>query len=413
MNKQASSLTLIAGFSVFTMLFGAGNFMVPPSVGIFAGQKSLLAASAFMITAVILPLIGLLGMFLFGGDYRAYFNRLGTVMGTVLIALCMFIIGPGLVLPRIVNVCFEMLSPFVPGMSLLVYSILLAMITFFLAYKPSRLLDVLGYVITPIKLTFVAIIILLGLYAGKDVIVSSVTTAEVFGKSLLFGYETLDLLGTLFFGSVIVSVLRKNLGDAVLHDKKTLLRIGAVSSLIGGSLLAVVYVGLMYLGAYHGAGLEGYNQAQILSKISLRVVGPYGGFFGALALMIACLATMIALATVITEYTQREIVRNRLSYVPCLILILISTVILSLLGLQKLMNFSRDLAFILYPVLITLTFCNIAYKMWGVKTVKLPVYAVLLGSLFIKFDGVEFCMNCIKQYASPIYNLQPLNMKEK
>ena len=114
MKKNPLVLTIVTGFAIFTMLFGAGNFMLPPKVGIMAGQKTLIASLAFTLTAVLLPMLGLVGIFLFEGNYNAFFGRLGKIPGTLMIALCMFIIGPGFVLPRIVNLCHKMISPFLP-----------------------------------------------------------------------------------------------------------------------------------------------------------------------------------------------------------------------------------------------------------------------------------------------------------
>lgn len=76
MKKNPLVLTIVTGFAIFTMLFGAGNFMFPPKLGIIAGQKTLMASISFALTAVLLPMMGLVGVFLFEGNYNAFFNRL-------------------------------------------------------------------------------------------------------------------------------------------------------------------------------------------------------------------------------------------------------------------------------------------------------------------------------------------------
>ncbi len=382
--KSATILTIVTGFAIFTMLFGAGDFMLPPTLGILAGQNVLFAALAFAFTAVVLPIMGLIASFLFEGNYKDYFYRLGRVPGAALIAICMFIIGPGFVLPRIINLCHEMLSPYVPGLNLLVFAILFSALTFILTFRPTKFIDVLGYLITPIKLALVGLMIGLGIWIAKEPICSDVPMTKLLGKSLLQGYGTLGLLGTIFFGSVIFEIFRKDLGVHGSKDLKKLIKNGLYASLIGGALLSLVYAGMTFLGAYHGAGLEGLNEAQILSQVSIRIIGRTGGFFAAVAIMIACLATMIALSTVISEYTQKEVSRNRLSFVTSLFVMLSITVVMSLLGLQALMKMSIDVAFVLYPVLIVLTLCNIGYKLFDFKPVKIPVLLAFIGSILIK-----------------------------
>ena len=401
-NERENSviLTVITGFSIFTMLFGAGNFMVPPKLGILAGQKSLLASAGFIITAVVLPIIGLVGSFLFEGDYRAFFFRIGKLPGSLLIALCMFISGPGLVLPRIVNICFEMIHPFIPSMTLLVFAILMAIVTFLLAYRPTKLIDTLGYLITPVKLSLIVILIIMGLAFGDSMIQTDISDIDLVGKSMLFGYETLDLLAIIFLGSAILDIFKKSFEPEIAGDMKRMIKRGVISSLIGGFVLVPVYISMTFLGAYYGAGLENLNHAQVLSGISFRIMGSSGGFFAAIALIVACLATMIALSTIVGEYIQKEIMRDRVGFIPSLIFILVSTIVISLFGLSKLMIFSRDLGFVLYPVIITLTLCNVAYKLFGFKLVKLPVLVVFLMTIFFQFEGIDHCRKLVSKRES-------------
>lgn len=382
--KSATTLTIVTGFAIFTMLFGAGDFMLPPTLGILAGQNMLFAALAFIFTAVVLPILGLIASFLFEGDYKAYFYRLGRIPGAALIALCMFIIGPGFVLPRIINLCHGMLSPYAPGLGLLPFAMMFSALTFALTYRPTKFIDVLGYLITPIKLAFVGFMIFMGIWGAQAPIQTDISSMELLGKSLLQGYGTLGLLGTIFFGSVIFEIFKRDLGAQGAKDLKKLMKDGFWASLIGGILLSLVYTGMTFLGAYHGAGLSGLNEAEVLSQISIRIIGHTGGFFAALAIMVACLATMIALSTVIAEYTQKEISRNRLSFVASLFIMLAISVVMSLLGLKALMKMSIDVAFVLYPVLIALTLCNMGYKLFNFKPVKIPVLLVFVGSVLIK-----------------------------
>lgn len=405
MKKNPLVLTIAAGFAIFTMFFGAANFMLPPTLGIMAGQNTLIASLAFTLTAVLLPMLGLVGIFLFEGNYNTFFGRLGVIPGNLMIALCMFIIGPGFVLPRIVNLCFEMLSPFIP-FNLFVFSIAFALLTFALSFRPTKLIDILGFFITPIKLTFVGFMIILGLVKGTELIHSDIPIGKLIGESLFYGYGTLDLLAAIFFGSIILEVFRKNLGGEQIKNHKFLIKHGLIAAAIGGSLLALIYIGLSFLGAYYGAGLEGLNEGQILSAISIRVIGNSGAFVGALAIMIACLATMIALSTVIGEYIQHNLAKNKIGFIPSLIIILALTVVLSLLGLTTLMKMSLKMAFILYPVLIALTVCNMAYKLFGFKPIKTPVFVVLLLSTFVGLGGIEFCKQCLERYVQPALQQQ-------
>ena len=65
------------GLAIFSMYFGAGNLMFPIGVGVTSGSDWILGILGFITTAVMLPLVGLIAMVLFDGDYNAFFGRLG------------------------------------------------------------------------------------------------------------------------------------------------------------------------------------------------------------------------------------------------------------------------------------------------------------------------------------------------
>ncbi|HSP83958.1 MAG TPA: branched-chain amino acid transport system II carrier protein, partial [Gillisia sp.] len=51
--------SLIVGFALFALFFGAGNLILPPFLGFFAGTKWYLVAFGFALSAVGLPLLGI------------------------------------------------------------------------------------------------------------------------------------------------------------------------------------------------------------------------------------------------------------------------------------------------------------------------------------------------------------------
>ena len=79
MQKFYNSLIITTGLAIFSMLFGAGNLIYPLLSGAISGEHNLLGIIAFCITAVILPITGLLGIILFDGDYETFFYRLQTL----------------------------------------------------------------------------------------------------------------------------------------------------------------------------------------------------------------------------------------------------------------------------------------------------------------------------------------------
>jgi LIVCS family branched-chain amino acid:cation transporter len=59
------STTLTTGLAMFSMLFGAGNIVFALAVGQYAQDKNFFAIIGLLITAVGVPLLGLVAMTLF------------------------------------------------------------------------------------------------------------------------------------------------------------------------------------------------------------------------------------------------------------------------------------------------------------------------------------------------------------
>lgn len=380
MEETSRSQIISVGLAVFSMLFGAGNLMYPIAVGITSGELNIFGLSGFLITAVLLPVIGIVAMILFDGDYKSFFYRLGDIPGFLLVLICMLIIGPIIALPRIVTLSHTMMSPFLPEMSSLVFALIFLGITFLLSFRESKIVDILGKFISPVLLISLLIIIIKGFFGATTAMPASDTSLNLFFDNLKRGYETMDLFGAIFFASIILTILKENLGHSTdVKSLKKLAVVGFKAGLLGTSLLGLVYVGLSYLGVYHGHGLIGVNEGELFRDVSFRVLGSCGAFVIAISVLFACLSTSVALAAVVGEYLQKEVFRNKIGFVPALALFMILSIPLSMHGLGAVIDLTKGaLLYIAYPILMAITFLNIAYKWFNFKPIKLPVLLVAL-----------------------------------
>lgn len=383
MESSSRSSYLSVGLAIFSMLFGAGNLMYPIKVGLNSGDQNMWGLLGFLMTAVLLPLIGIVVMILFDGDYKAFFYRLGRVPGFVLILISMLIIGPIIAMPRIVTLSHIMMAPFLPAMNTFVFALLFLGVTFLFTFKENKIIDVLGKFISPVLVVSLLIIIIKGLLTATGA--AHVTTAPLvlFKESFLIGYETMDLLGAIFFSSIILTILKNNLGQARdAAGLKRLASFGFKAGLIGVGLLGIIYAGLSLLGVYHGIGFEQLNSGALFREVSIKVMGSYGAFVIAIAVFFACLSTAIALAAVVAEFLQKSVFRNKVNFVTALTLLLVLCLPLSIFGLDAVARLTGGpILYIGYPILIALTCCNIAYKVTGFKYVKMPVFIVACFTL--------------------------------
>lgn len=390
MKNIFQSPIITIALAIFSMLFGAGNLIYPLLVGINTGNNWLIGMSAFLVTAIFLPLIGLIAMILFDGNYEAFFKRLGNRTGALVIFICMLILGPLLVIPRITTLSHIMITPFiawdflsiVTPLSSLVFATLFLGITFLCTYKENKIVELLGNIISPLLLLSLMIIIVKGVAQAQTILPNDQSTLTIIKENLLLGYGTLDLLGTIFFCAIVLIILRSTMGHRFETDKKTRIKIGFQSGLIGVGLLAVIYFGMGFLGAHYGAGLEGIDAGSLFREISLKVLGAHASIIIAVAVLLACLSTAIALSAVCAEYVQKELFNKKISFVAALLLVLASCIPLSIFGLKTVLQLAGGpITYVGYPVLITLTLCNIAYKTFGFTPVKVPVLITFIIAL--------------------------------
>lgn len=382
-SHQDSGIITI-GLAIFSMLFGAGNIIYPIAAGVFAGDKNIVGITGFILTGVILPVIGLVAMILFEGNYKRFFNRLGRIPGSIAILYCMLIIGPLLAMPRCITVPYEMLAPFIPHINLPIFSIIFAVITFLMTYKESKILTLLGKIISPLLLGSLSIIIVKGLWNAETTTTQTTPTMKVFLSQLAHGFQTLDLLGALFFAYIVIRILKSNRKNGQIKTKE-LASTSLKGGLIGAGLLAIVYICFSFLGAYYGQYvLANSNGAEMFRNISLQIINQYGVIVMVMAVLLACLSTITALAAVFAEYLHYEIFQKKVGYHTCLGITVFVTIFISNFGLTNILKYGEHPIMIGYPIIIATVLCNLAHSLFGFKPIKTPVAltGIIVTSLY-------------------------------
>ena len=384
MQNKFKSYIIPTGLAIFSMFFGAGNLMYPINVGRTAANHWIIATLGFLMTATILPLVGLLAIILCNGKYEEFFDKIGKIPGAIAIFACLIFIGPLYAMPRIVGLSSIMIAPFI-HVPLIIFNILFLGLTFLLTFRESKIIKILGNVISPTLLIALSIIIIKGIWSAQSTEITAIPAATLFWKNFIYGYNTLDLLGAIFFSSIVMSILTKDFEIKSKQDLKRLAWTGLQAGILGTFLLSLVYIGLSILGAYHGhLGLSAINEAEVFSIISMSVLGSHGAAIISIAVIGACLSTVIALAAIFSEYLQK-ISKGKLSYLQALTLTLVGTGLSSSFGLTNLLKFYEPIIIIAHPALIFLTLAILAHKFFGYKFIKIPTLIIFIATVVIHF----------------------------
>ncbi|AIR90355.1 branched-chain amino acid transport system II carrier protein [Pseudomonas cremoricolorata] len=381
---------LALGFMTFALFVGAGNIIFPPIVGLQAGPNVWMAALGFLVTAVGLPVITVVALAKVGGGMDALSSPIGKFFGGLLAAVCYLSVGPLFATPRTATVSFEVgVAPLVGDsmegwLALLIYSVVYFLIVLAVSMYPGKLLDTVGRFLAPLKIIALAALGIAAfmLPAGDIGQAKQAYVSAPFSQGFINGYLTMDTLGALVFGIVIVNAIRSR----GVESPQLITRYAIIAGLIAGVGLALVYVSLFRLGSgSHAIAMDAANGATVLHAYVQHTFGSLGSGFLAVLITVACLVTAVGLTCACAEYFSQIL---PLSYRVLVVLLAGFSLLVSNLGLTKLIMFSVPVLTAIYPpciVMIALSFVN---GVWN-SPVRVMAPVMLVSLLFGIVDALK------------------------
>lgn len=380
--SKIKTTSLSTGLAMFSMFFGAGNITFPLMIGQTVEKGLFFALIGLVLTAVFIPFSGLLSITLFKGDYRAFFNRMGRAPGLFVIIVLLSIIGPFGGIPRCVTLTFSTLKIYFSSLELLPFSLFSCLLIFLFCWRRNRILDIIGYVLSPLLVLFLSVIIIKGIFFSPPAESVGAAIDHPFLYGLKEGYNTMDLIAAFFFSSLVYQRLRVQMAEK--KGSKNLLLPIFKASLIGASLLSFIYIGFSHVAANYSAELVGIPMDQLLGKIGHVILGPQAGLVVSMSIALTCLTTAIALTVVCAEFLQKEIFKEKFRYEVSLSCILITTALISCLEFNGIVKMLAPVLELIYPSLLVLSVFNILHKLYDIKPVKVPVFTAVLLVLYFQ-----------------------------
>jgi branched-chain amino acid:cation transporter, LIVCS family len=387
---KSSGKIISSGLAIFAMLFGAGNVPMPLLLGRDVGTNIGYGLLGFLLVGALLPLIGFITIMLFEGDYKKFLDKIGTIPSNLVILMCMIMIGPFMGIPRCITLSYASFKTHVPGTSLFLFSIIVAILVFIFAIQKNKVADLLGCYFGPIKIGLLLAIVGKGLLNPVPLINTGISVTNSFMKGIFCGSITGDLLGTIFFSSIIFTGLKNSLGKSA--NNKALALAGLKAGGLGVFLLGLVYTGFCFVAAFKGQQLVGVDMADLYTKISALILGE-GGLLADITIITACFGTSIALMTVFSSYLSRDVFFGQVAYLPILITTALISIAISNIGFGGIAMFAGIVFTAIYPALMILAIVNFAHVMFGFKWIKIPFFATLTGTILFQ------CGSYLKDFA--------------
>ena len=342
---------LFVGLAFFASYFGAGNLIFPPMLGLQSGSNWLSGMIGMLASGVGLPILAIIVLGMCGSVQKIsdHVNKkFYTVMiGAIMILCCCVSI------PRTAAVGIEMgLQGIWPGAPYLVFVIIYFAIAFLFAKDRGTALDNVGKILTPV------------LAAGV-----------VFDSIKRKGYE----------------------GEAF---RKAHVR----ACLIAAVCLAIVYGGLLYMGACVSTEYtpDRISNANLLLAI-IRSSGGQIAIYGlCLSVVLACLTTAISQITAVADFYETA-THGKLSYKVLVMIVPIVTTIVASFGLDTIVSLTSPWFSFFYPITLVMTILGIFEK-------KIPNDGAFKGAVY--FTVVYAILDLPHEYGfgflDPVMNHIPL-----
>lgn len=379
--------TLVTSFALFSMFFGAGNLILPPLLGFQAGNDWILVTLGFGISAVLLPLLGIIAHARLQGTLMDFSKKISPYFGLIY-GIVVYLICIALPAPRTASVTHEMaIQPFFDVSSLLT-SVIYFSLVFVFALNRSKVLDLLGQFLTPLILLILLTIIGIAIVQPHPEMISPVIKTPVV-TGLLEGYQTFDAVAAMVVGGVLIVSIHMN-HQGTYHEKKKLV---TQSGILAGIALLLIYAGFIYTGAVFNSSFpEDSSRTALLAGISTETLGSIGNAFLSVLVALACFTTAIGIVTGTADFVKGLAGNSQTAYVLTALLSSLLGVIMGQFDVQYIIAVAVPALMLVYPVTILLIVLNVIPNKFASSIVfkSVVVVAILFSLLdFGLFIGIQ------------------------
>ena len=387
MNKTKN--LLVTSFALFSLFFGAGNLLLPPLLGYNAGENWLWVILGFIITAVVIPIIGIYAHAKLQGTLYDFGKKVSPIFSFIYCVL-IYIISVAIPSPRTAAATHEIaIHPNFGTSPLLTSSIYFVLVLLFTLNR-SKILNVIGKYLTPFIVIMLLLVIGIGLFSAQMVTNPSQFKAPVV-NGIIEGYQTFDAIGAAVVGAVIIISINLKT-NASFEAKKSLIK---KSGLIAGLGLFIIYAGLISVGAFYGSEINinsalssDMQRANLLSGISTKALGAFGNTVLSILIALACFTTAVGIVTGTADYFKGLINNSQTVYIITAIVACVFGVVVGQLDFHSIIVIALPILLFIYPITIVLILLNAVPNKFASKTIFRVV--VLLTFIFSIPDVLNF-----------------------
>lgn len=368
----------ILALALFSLFFGAGNLILPPQLGLRSGPSWWLTGLGFSISAVVIPMLGILAHARLQGSMFDFARKISPAFSLVYCYI-VYAISISLPAPRTASVTHEMgVAPFL-GTDSLWTSLVYFTLVFLLVINRSRITPLIGKFLTPAIL--LVLLILIGSIVWHDPAVPGIPLLEhPVSDGILEGYQTFDAIGAVVVGGVILISL--NLEYPNLDTRQRFLHISRAGWMAGLGLL-LLYAGLIFSGALlQGEFPQELSRTELLRGISAWALGASGNAFLSILISLACFTTAVGIVTGTSDFVQSRFGGSITAYRSTALVGCFLGVLMGQLPVDYIIAVALPALMFIYPLTICLILLNALPGSWTPRPLfRAVVYTTLLFSI--------------------------------
>ena len=379
---------------LFSLFFGAGNLIFPPMVGKMAGEDLIIAMISFSITAVVLPVLGVVAIAKANGISQMGL-RVGPWFSTIFAVAIYLSVGPLMGIPRAGTVPFEigiapsLGNPNTEWMALLGFTTIFFIITYALCLNPDKIASRVGKYLSPILLILMVILFIFSIISPMGEYQEAVGAYKdnPIITGFLEGYLTMDAVGALSYGLVIAMAIHAY----QVKSEHEVMKSTMYTGIAAGVLLLVIYFMLAHIGATSASLFpDTTNGAQLLNYASKHIFGDFGAYIVASIFTLACLTTCVGLISASAKYFSGK--TKRITYKQWVIIWTISSFLIANVGLEAILSYSVPILGVLYPIAIVLILLVLGDSLFKSRKLvyQVTVYTTSAISIFIGMKALPF-----------------------
>lgn len=339
---------IITSFAIFVTHFGIGFVIFPVFLGYQTGSAWPIASLGYIVVGVLVVMLAYFSIAVSRTDIYEMSSKIFTPVGGKIFGIIITLLFPLFILPRVASAGYEMaLLPFFPNASVVIFQLIYFSLSAYTIFNPSKVIDRIGKILAPVMIVATVIVVGKGIISPISPPVET-GFASPFGAGVIAAYNNMDALAAVLLGGWIMTEFTKR-GVEGREMYSGLTKVIIVTAI----MMTVVQVAEIFLGSTASDAVKDATIGSLPISIVTSLFGQFGLAILSVLLMLATFTTCAGLSAMSAD-SFSKVSNGRFSYKQLVIVVSAVGFILSLYGLDNVVQWALPWLYVTYPAVIVI-----------------------------------------------------------